>query len=81
MNNTVNRSPIDHATVATAAYNMWEQDGRPDGQDMEYWLKAEQLLRAKRQLAEIRSSYDTSAGKNASGRQSQRDPAKTHVGA
>ena len=31
------------------AYFLWEQDGRPEGRSMEYWLKAKAML--QRQLA------------------------------
>ena len=31
-------------TIATLAYEYWEADGRPDGKDIEHWLKAEQTL-------------------------------------
>ncbi len=30
--------------VAKLAYSLWENDGRPDGADMEYWLRAEREL-------------------------------------
>lgn len=31
--------------VAKRAYSLWENDGRPEGADLEYWLRAEQELR------------------------------------
>jgi hypothetical protein len=27
--------------IAKRAYTLWEQSGRPEGKDFEYWLKAE----------------------------------------
>lgn len=27
--------------VRTIAYGIWEQDGRPDGRDVDHWLRAE----------------------------------------
>ena len=30
--------------IATLAYEYWEADGRPNGKDIEHWLKAEQTL-------------------------------------
>ena len=30
--------------VRNLAYNLWEQAGRPDGRDQEFWLEAERLL-------------------------------------
>jgi len=36
---------ISSDDIAFAAYCFWEQDGRPDGRDLEHWLRAENLLR------------------------------------
>ena len=30
--------------IAGLAYGLWEQAGRPDGRDQEFWFKAEQQL-------------------------------------
>ena len=30
--------------IAALAYQMWEKSGRPAGQDIEFWLQAEQTL-------------------------------------
>src|SRR3712207_2082078 len=30
--------------IRQRAYELWDQDGRPHGQDMEYWLRAEAEL-------------------------------------
>jgi hypothetical protein len=27
--------------IASLAYAIWEEEGRPDGKDLEHWLKAE----------------------------------------
>jgi hypothetical protein len=35
--------------IRQTAYFLWEQDGRPEGRAMEYWLRAKQAL--QRQLA------------------------------
>ena len=35
--------------VRDTAYFLWEQDGRPEGRAMEYWLKAKQMQ--QRELA------------------------------
>jgi hypothetical protein len=34
-----------HDEVALAAYSLWESEGRPQGNDLAYWLRAEELLR------------------------------------
>jgi hypothetical protein len=35
--------------VRKMAYYMWEQDGRPVGQALHYWLRAEARLQAEQQ--------------------------------
>lgn len=35
--------------IRQTAYFLWEQDGRPEGRAMEYWLKAKQMH--QRQIA------------------------------
>ena len=42
-----NRSsgPISTASIASHAYTLWEQAGRPHGRDLEYWFLAESQLR------------------------------------
>ena len=38
--------------VRQAAYHLWENDGRPDGREKEYWFRAlEQLLADRSRLA------------------------------
>jgi hypothetical protein len=32
--------------IALLAYQLWEKNGRPAGQDVEFWLRAEQSLRS-----------------------------------
>jgi hypothetical protein len=41
--------PPQHPTnddIALLAYQLWEKNGRPAGQDVEFWLQAEQSLRS-----------------------------------
>jgi hypothetical protein len=33
--------------VAERAYSIWEERGRPEGQDLEHWFEAEQRLRRR----------------------------------
>jgi hypothetical protein len=33
--------------IAAAAYGLWEQAGRPEGRDREFWFQAEQQLATK----------------------------------
>jgi hypothetical protein len=52
---------MNHETIARRAYSLWEQSGRPDGRDLEYWLKAESLLRAEeRSRAAVTETVRTS---------------------
>ncbi len=37
-----NSRGVIHETIATRAYEMWEQDGRPDHRADDFWLAAEQ---------------------------------------
>jgi DUF2934 family protein len=44
-------SPNSESTpeeIALAAYCLWEQEGRPQGRDVEHWLRAEDVLRQAR---------------------------------
>ena len=38
------------ATIREQAYYLWEQDGRPDGREMEYWSRAMVAVTDKAQL-------------------------------
>jgi hypothetical protein len=40
------RLPSDEE-IALAAYYLWEQDGRPQGRDLEYWCRAAENLRGQ----------------------------------
>jgi hypothetical protein len=33
--------------IAERAYSIWEERGRPEGQDLEHWLEAERRLRGR----------------------------------
>lgn len=33
-----------HQAIAQRAYALWEQEGRPDGRDVEHWRQAEEEL-------------------------------------
>jgi hypothetical protein len=41
--------PLDEA-IAKLAYLFWEADGRPEGSDMRYWLRAEREVLETRGL-------------------------------
>jgi hypothetical protein len=33
--------------IATTAYRIWEEHGKPQGRDVEFWLEAEKNLRTR----------------------------------
>jgi hypothetical protein len=37
-----------HEEIAALARSIWEQNGRPDGRDLENWLLAESQIRQQR---------------------------------
>jgi len=37
-------TPYSEMQIRDRAYALWEQAGRPDGQDKEFWAQAEQEL-------------------------------------
>jgi len=37
--------------IARLAYSHWERQGRPQGSDLQHWLRAERELRALRRTA------------------------------
>lgn len=39
--------------VRQAAYHLWEEDGRPDGKEKDYWFKALERLLADRSKAAV----------------------------
>ncbi len=46
MNNKIETSgTVNESKIGVVAYRMWEQAGRPAGQDMQFWLDAEAQLR------------------------------------
>jgi Protein of unknown function (DUF2934) len=30
--------------ISARAYDLWEKEGRPDGQDLAHWLEAERMM-------------------------------------
>jgi hypothetical protein len=43
-------SPADEAAIREQAYLFWEQDGRPDGRETEFWMRAVVAVTEKGQL-------------------------------
>ena len=44
--------PPSHDEIAQRAQTIWEQRGRPEGEEMEHWLQAERELRTEREQAD-----------------------------
>lgn len=45
-NSAVSEVTVPDSAVAERAYGIWEQEGRPEGREMEHWLRAEAEMRA-----------------------------------
>jgi hypothetical protein len=43
---------ITNEEIAVHAHNIWDECGRPDGRELEFWLRAERELLIERQRAE-----------------------------
>lgn len=39
--------------IRVRAHELWEQAGKPEGRDDEFWHQAEQALKAKQELRDI----------------------------
>lgn len=44
--------------IAARAYELWEQAGRPDGQDHEHWSQASSEWEIRQQGQQSKSSWD-----------------------
>ena len=42
---------ITSECIASRAYSLWEQQGRPHGRDLELWLQAEKQLKSSQSFA------------------------------
>jgi hypothetical protein len=49
---------VSHAEIARRAYLLWEQRGRPEGRDVEFWLEAEADLIADQLLRDALQGLD-----------------------
>lgn len=84
--------PADDAAIREQAYYFWEQDGRPDGRETEYWQRAVMALTDKAQLDTLTklapkksakpkepSSSDKSVPKKAAASKAKAAPAKAEA--
>ncbi len=42
--NPLEMTPEREARIRERAYRLWEEDGRPDGRETEFWERAEELI-------------------------------------
>jgi hypothetical protein len=54
-----NLSVEQHAAIARRAYALWEQRGRPEGQDMSLWLEAEAAIQDEQFFRHILDQADS----------------------
>jgi hypothetical protein len=50
---------LDQNTIADEAYKIWEENGKPDGHDLEFWIEAEKRL--EKRARRIRQRANSSA--------------------
>ncbi len=51
MPKSIQQQQPSHDDIARLAYELWEQNARPSGQEVQFWLQAEQRLRSSAQTA------------------------------
>lgn len=55
--------PVFEQAVRDTAYFLWEQDGRPDGREQDYWFRAlERCLRQRESDTALRLPFSTADG-------------------
>ncbi len=50
---------VIHEEVAKKAYELWEQGGRTSGRDLENWIEAERIVRAKSKEGNVSGQNDS----------------------
>jgi len=72
--------PASHEEIASVAFGLWEQAGRPMGQDQEFWFRAEQQVASCQNQLEARANQQRSqiqGGERSKPASSAPAPAKT----
>jgi hypothetical protein len=74
----------DAGAIRQRAYELWERDGRPEGREVEYWLRAEAELAPNDAAGSNRPGEDMTApsvpDEPAEPARPARRPRKGHVG-
>ena len=52
----------DDATIRDRAYRIWEEEGRPEGRDTEFWMRAEAASTGSSQLKTLTKPPPDQAG-------------------
>ena len=67
----------DDSAIREQAYYLWEQDGRPEGRETEYWTRAEIAVSDKSQLDTLMAPPPKKAAKpKVAASRSKAEPAK-----
>jgi hypothetical protein len=68
----------DDAAIREQAYYFWEQDGRPEGRETEYWERAKVAISDKDQMDTLTEQAPKKSAKpKAAATKSKASPAKT----
>jgi len=71
------RGQADDAAIREQAYYFWEQDGRPEGRETEYWMRAQVAVAEKGQMDTLVDPAPKKAAKpKAAATKSKASPAK-----
>lgn len=71
------RGQTDDAAIREQAYYFWEQDGRPEGRETEYWERAKVAVSDKNQMHTLMELPPKKAAKpKAAATKSKASPAK-----
>jgi hypothetical protein len=46
--NLQNDTPERENRIRERAYHLWEEDGRPEGREQDYWERAEAMIRKEK---------------------------------
>ncbi len=68
---------VTHEEIARYAYLLWEEDGCPEGRDIDYWVKAETLLYQGASAEKEKAPVATAAAKPRVSKATTRSKAKS----
>ena len=68
--------PADDAAIREQAYYFWEADGRPEGRESEYWMRAVVAVTEKSQMDTLVKPAPKKAADKAAASKTKSAPAK-----